>query len=192
MSKDIAKNIALILLLSVAVFSMVKYMSEFKARYALQDSLAQAQDQISALAQERQNLLQELGKEKELKDQLAQKNKNFKNYLRASKNRITRLFHDNTATKNNLEGLNIKFSILKAENRALIEERKRVNLENERLKLKWSSLLELKKGIQELKTKDRKALGLLTGGNQGFLLKDGRSTALEKVKIEVVPAQTKE
>ncbi|MDO8489539.1 MAG: hypothetical protein Q7S42_05480 [Candidatus Omnitrophota bacterium] len=193
------KNIALILLLAVAVFSMIRYVSELKARYALQDSLAQAQDQISALAQtkqnliqEKQNLLQELGKEKELKDQLVQKNKGLKAYLRSSKNRIVRLFHDNTVTKNNLEGVNIKFSILKAENRALIEERKRVYLENEQLKVKWNSLPELKKAIQELKTKERNTPDLLTEGNQGFLIKDGRPTALEKVKIEVVPAQTKE
>lgn len=185
------KNIALILLLAIAVFSMVKYVGELRARYILQDSLVQAQDQIGLLSQEKQNLLQSLGKEKELTGKLALKNTNLKDYLRASKNRITRLFQANTAVANNLEEVNTKFSILKAENRALLETRKRVYLENEQLKLKLSSVTELKRAIQELKTEDRKTLGFITGGNQGFLFKDGRSTALEKVKIEVIPAQAK-
>ncbi len=118
MNKDAVKNIALILLLGITAFSIVRYMSELKARYRLQDSLVQAQGEVAALTQEKQNLLRELGKEKELKEQLALKNISLKGYLRASKDRISRLFQDN-------ENTSAKFSILKAENRALIDSRKR-------------------------------------------------------------------
>ncbi len=191
MNKDAVKNIALILLLGITVFSMVKYVSELRERFRLQDNLTQAQDQVTALAQEKQNLLQDLKKEKESKEQLEQQNAKLKGCLRASGNRIKRLFQDNAITRNNLEEASARLSILKAENRALIESHKRIYMENEGFKLKLSSVVELKKAIKELRAKKRRNFDSEAEGNQGFLIKDGRPTALEKVKIEVLPAQTK-
>ena len=146
---------------------------------------------VAALTKEKQNLLQELGKEKELSEQLVAKNVNLKAYLKASKDRMTRLFRDNSRTQDELEEINAKFAVLKAENRALIDSHKRGYLENEQLKLKLSSVVELRKAIRELRAKKFKNFGLETEGNQGFLIRDGRST-LEKIKIEVIPAKTKE
>ena len=188
MNKNTLKNIALILLLGITVFSIIRYVSELKTSYRLQEDLTQAQGKISALVQEKQNLLQELGKERKLKEQLALKNANLKDYLRASKNRITRLFQDNSRNANDLEEVNAKFSILKAENQVLIDNRKLIYTENEQFKLKLNSIDELKKTIRELKAKKRKIAISESGGNQGFLIKDGRST----VRIEVIPAKTKE
>ena len=192
MGKGFVKNMVIILLVSITVFSIMRYLSELKLRYRLQDNLTQAQAQIAALAQAKQNLLQELGKEKELTGQLVLKNSNLKDYLRASKNRITRSFQDKAKIQKRLEDANAMFSILKAENLALIDNRKHIYKENEGLKLKLNSVIELKKAIKELKTRKRRVLVLGAEGNQGFLLKDGQTTALEKVKIEVNPAQTKE
>lgn len=191
MNKDTVKNIAFILLLGITIFSLVKYVSESKARYRLQDSLVQAQGQITVLAQEKQNLLQDLKKEKELKKQLELENTKFKGYLRASRNRITRFFQDNAKIQNNLENSGARLSILKAENRALIDSHKRIYTENTGFKLKLSSVVELRKAIKELMAKKRRNSDSEAEGNQGFLIKDGRSTALVKVKIEVIPAQTK-
>jgi len=143
------------------------------------------------LAQEKQNLLQEIEKEKELNKQLSAKNVNLKVYLKASKNRMVRLFQDNSRTQKELEDIGAKFSVLKAENRALIDSHKRRYIENEQFKLKLSSVVELKKAIRELRSKRTQASGSAAEGNQGFLIRDGRST-LEKIKIEVVPARTKE
>ncbi len=190
MNKDGVKNIALILLLGITVFSMVKYVSELKARYRLQDNLAQAQGQITVLAQEKQNLLRGLKKEQELKEQLELKNSDLKGYLRASKQRITRFFQDNAKIQNNLEEAGFRLSILKAENRALINSHKQIYMENKGFKLKLSSVVELKETIKELRAKKRRKLDS-EAGNRGFLIRGGRSTALEKVKIEVIPAQTK-
>jgi len=187
MNKDLVKNIALILLFGITAFSMVKYVSELKVKYSLQESLAQAQGQITVLAQEKQNLLQDLKKEKELKEQLELKNAKFKDYLRASGNKIRRLFQDNARIQDNLEETSARLSILKAENRVLIDSRKRLYTENEGFKLKLSSVVELKKAIKELRAKKRRDSDSQAEGNQGFLIKDGRST----VKIEVIPAQTK-
>jgi len=190
MNKDIIKNLAFILLLGITAFSMVRYISELKARFRLQDSLIQAQGDVTVLTQERQNLLQELGKEKKLNEQLADKNVKLKAYSKASKVRMARLFRDNSRTQNEFENINDKFAILKAENRALIGRYKRSYIENEQFKLKLSSVVELKKAIRELRTKKPKDSGLAMGGNQGFLIRDGRST-LEKIKIEVIPASYK-
>lgn len=191
MNRDAVKNITLILLLGITVFSMVKYVSELKTRYALQDKLAQAQGQITVLTQEKQNLLQDLKKEQELKERLELKNAKLKGYLRAGGNRIRRLFQDNAASQNNLEDVNARLSILKAENRVLIDSHKRIFMENEEFKLKLNSVVELKKAIKELKAKKRRNSDSGAGGNQGFLIKGGQPTALEKIRIEVLPAQTK-
>ena len=190
MNKEAIKNLAFILLLGITAFSMIRYVSELKARFRLQDSLIQAQGDVTVLTQERQNLLQELGKEKKLNEQLAAKNVKLKAYSKASKVRMARLFRDNSRTQNEFENINDKFAILKAENRALIGRYKRSYIENEQFKLKLSSVVELKKAIRELRTKKPKASGLAMEGNQGFLIRNGRST-LEKIKIEVIPASYK-
>ncbi len=181
-----------ILLLGITAFTMVKYLNELKARYRLQDSLAKAQDEIAVLAQEKQSLSKELGEEKELKEQLLLKYAGLKDYSRAGRNKIAHLFQDKARIQASLEDTSAKFSILKAENRALIDQRKRIYMENEQFKAKLSSVVELKKAIRELRIKKRKVLTLETEGNWGFLTKNGLLTSPEKVRIEVVPAQTKE
>ncbi|MDD5281607.1 MAG: hypothetical protein PHC37_06095 [Candidatus Omnitrophica bacterium] len=192
MSKGAVKNILTILLLSITVFSMVRYLSELKARCRLQDSLTKAQDEVAVLVKEKQNLLQELGKEKELKERLALKNSGLLNYLKASKNKIARLFQDKARIQGNLDNTSAKFSILKAENKVLIDQHKRIYAENEQFKAKLSSVVELKKAIRELRAAKRKVRASLTEGNHGFLIRNGQPVIQEKIKIEVVPAQTKE
>lgn len=190
MNKDTVKSIALILLLGITAFSMVKYVSELRERFRLQDSLAQAQNRVTVLVQEKQNLLQDLKKEEEFKEHLELKNAKLKGYLRAGSNKIRLLFQDNAISRNNLEEAAARLSILKAENRALIESHKRIYTEKEEFKLKLNSVVELKKAIKELRGKKRRGSDSPAGGNRGFLIKDGQPTALEKVKIEVLPAQT--
>ena len=190
MHKDTLKNLGLILLLGVTVFSMVRYVSELKARFRLQDSLTQTQDEAARLSQQRQNLLQELGKEQEFNQQLVVRSKKLKAYSRASATRMKRFFRDSAITQNELEDISAKFSILKAENRALIDRHKRSYLQNEQLKFKLGSVAELKKAIRELRAQRFQHPDLEIGGNQGFLIKDGRSTS-EKIKIEVISAPNK-
>lgn len=192
MNRGLIKNIFIILLLSITVFSMIKYLSELKARYRLQDSLTKAQGEIIVLAQEKQGLSQELGEEKELKNKLLLRNAGLKDYLRAGRNKVAHLLQDKARIQVSLEDTSAKFSILKAENRALIDQRKRIYMENEQFKVKLSSVVELKKAIRELRTKKHEVLTSEAEGNRGFLIKDGQLTNPEKIRIEVVPAQTKE
>ncbi len=190
MNKGAIKNLVFILLLGITAFSMVRYVSELKARFRLQESLAQVEGKVGVLTQEKQNLLQELEKEKEFNQKLAAKNANLKVYLKASNDRVRRLFRGNSKAKDELEEISAKFAVLKAENRALIDSRKRSYLENEQFKLKLGSVAELKKAIRELRANKSIGPDLETKGNQGFLIRDGRST-LEKIKIEVIPAPYK-
>lgn len=185
------KNIALILLLGVTIFSMVRYVSELNARYRLQDNLVQLQSQAAIMAQEKQNLLQQIKKEKEIQEELALRNAALKENLKASKNRITRFFQEEAKVKDELEESQSRLAILKAENRALIDSHKRLYTENEEFKYKLSTLDQLKKAIKELRTRKRKNVKVPVQGNQGFMIKDGQSTAVEKIKIEVIPASYK-
>ena len=171
---------------------MVKYWSELREKCLLQASLTQAQGEISVLVQEKQSLTQSLQQEKETNAQLLKRNTVFKNYLKASKNRMTRFFQQDLKLQNNLEDTKNKFSVLEAENKALLENSKQLASENEGFKLKLSSISELKMAIRELRIKKRRMPMIEVEGNRGFLVKDGQLTTLEKIKIEVVPAQTKE
>jgi uncharacterized protein (DUF3084 family) len=191
MHKNVIKNIALILLLGITAFSMVRYVSELKARFRLQDSLTQAQGEVAVLTQEKQNLLQELGKEKESNQQLSARNVKLKAHAKAGKVKMTRLFQDNFRIQNKLEDVSAKFAVLKAENRALIDSRKRVYLQNEEFKVKLSSIVELRKVIRELKKIKHNVFDWSLEGNQGYLIKDGQSTLKKKIKIEIVPASYK-
>ena len=158
MNKGVIKNLAFILLLAITIFSIVRYAGELKVSSRLQDSLTQIQSEIAVLTQEKQNLLQALGKEKELNKQLAAKDVKLKAHLKASKVRLTLLFRDNSKIQNNLEDANAKLAVLKAENKALIDTH----------------------------SKKPAASSQQAGGNQGLLVKDSRLTS-GKIKIEVIP-----
>jgi len=191
MNKDVIKNLVLVLLSVLTVFSLVRYAGELKTRFQLQDSLAKAQDKITVLTQEKRNLLQDLGKEKKLSQQLAIKSQGLKAYLKASKDRLKRFFNDSLEVQRKLEDMNAKFTLLKAENKALTSVHKHIYAENERFKFKLGSVEELKKAIKELVSGKPKDLDAGTPGNQGFLIKDGRLTS-GKIKIEVNPVKNKE
>ncbi len=186
------RNVIFVLLLSIAVFSMFKYWSQLRENSLLQESLTQAQGQVLTLEQEKETLVQGLKQEKASNAQLLKKTTYMKGYLKASKNRMSRFFQDDLKLQKNLEETKSKFSILEAENQSLVESQKRMALENDEFKLKLSSIPELKKAIKELRVKNRKVPIPTVDGNRGFLVKDGQLMTREKIKIEVVPAQTKE
>lgn len=185
------KNIVIILLVGITGFSMVRYISEVRQVYLLKGNLNQAKNEIAALVKEKQNLLQDIEKEKQLNGQLTAKNLLYKDNLRASSDKIKRLFKEKAAVEGSLEEQGAKLAILKAENKTLIEGRKKILTENEQYKARLSSVVELRKAIDELKERKNSDPLIETQGNRGFLIKDGKST-VERVKIEVIPAQIKE
>ena len=194
------------LLLTITGFSVFKYASYLKEKYGLLNNLNQAKEENLTLTKQKQNLLLDLEKEKQLNATSLRDNLALKDYLKSSKSRLTRLFKDYSKKQRFLEELNAKFLLLRAENVSLLEEKKKFSQENEILKQKLTSLAELKKAIRELKQNMRKAQANLTiikpeskplvpkmlDGNRGFLMKDGKVTSPSKVVIKVIPASQKE
>ena len=172
MNKRILINIIILLLVSSSVFLGFRYVSSLK-------------DNIATLENQKQNLLQDLEKEKTSVQQLTVKNIGLKNYLKGAYKRLNKSFVVLGQEEEELEKLKAEFSILKAENGALLEERDRITNENDAMKMKLNSVVELKKAIRELKRQAQ------IEGNQGFLIKDGKVTSTAKIRIEVSPAPIK-
>lgn len=200
MNKGQAKNIVIILLLTITVFSVYKFISSLREKYELLKSLNITKEQVAVLEEEKQNLLQEIEKDKLLQQKLTEQNLGLKEYLMAGKARLAKLFKAYGQTQKDIGQINSKFSILKAENTALLDEKERIVKENESLKAKLTSAIELKNAIRQLKkqaqrvgiqiikkTDTRKTLE----GNQGYVIKDGKLYNPAKVKIEVIPAPEK-
>ena len=164
------RNILILLLAAGSILIALRYVAYLK-------------ENIASLENQKQNLLQDLEKEKKAVQLLNTRNAGLKNYLRAAHRKLKTLFLNSGIAKEQLEKFDLKFSILKAENKALLDERQKLVQENESLKMKLNSVDELKKAIQELKRRAK------IEGNRGFLLKNGQpTTSPVKVKIEVIPA----
>jgi chromosome segregation ATPase len=208
MNKGLVKNILIVLLVSMAIFSIFKYLLSLKEKYDLVNALNQVKEQVAALEKEKQDLLGELKKEKEFKEQLKREVSGFKGYLRASKKRLTKLFADYATAEKTIEELSSKVGLLKSENIALIKQRNKlssqvtqISQENDSLKAKLNSISELKKAIRELKKKKTKVnvqisqdtektqMPRIVEGNRGFIIKDGKFTYPTRVKIEVTPVR---
>lgn len=200
MNKGQAKNIVIILLLTISLFSVYKFISSLREKYELMNSLNLAKQQVTVLEDEKQNLLREIEKDKKLRQKLTQQNLELKDYLKAGKARMEKLFKVYEGTQETIEQLNSKFSLLKAENTAIITDKERLSKENEALKIKLNSVMELRKAMRELRKQAQKVgmqiikktdVRKTMEGNQGFVIKDGKPNNPAKVKIEVVPAPVK-
>jgi regulator of replication initiation timing len=205
MNKGLLKNILIVLLLSIVIFCIFKYIRLLKEKEDLLIVLNQTEAWVSTLEDQKQNLLQTLEKDKELQQKLNEKNSGLKKNLKASLRRLTKLFRNIAETQNALEQLNSKYSLLKAKNTALIEAEKKlreVSQENENLKERLSSIAGPKKADGELKKDASKVTSIairqrvlpaarIVEGNQGFLIKDGKPAYPTKVKIEVIPVTSK-
>ncbi len=202
MNKGLLKNILMVILVIITIFSLFKYIDSLREKYDLLNALNQTKGQLVILEKEKQNLLQDLEKEKQLQEKLAQENLGLKDYLKASKKRLTRLFTDVGEAEKTIEQLNDQFSLLVVENAALREQKDKmttqltqVTQENDALKAKITSITEMKKAIKQLQRQmqrvDREIKKVkredAAEGNRGFLTRDGKSTYWGRAKIEVVP-----
>lgn len=200
------KVISIALLAGIAIFSIYKYVVTLKEKEDLLNTVSQMKEQVAALEIAKQNLSQELEKEKQLSQELTQG-------LKVSEERLAKVNASLVTTVKALEDLNSQHSILKTENTALKEQNDNLKLqvtqvtqEKDELKARMSSVKELKKAIRELKRQMRKvktqiiakekttttATETAVEGNRGFLIKDGKPTSSPKVIIEVKPLPTSE
>lgn len=191
-------------LIGVSLFSIFKYVSSLKEKYALLSTVNKTKDQLKTLEFQKQNLLQEIEEEKKLQQKLIQENSEIKDDLKATDEELTKLNSDFIQADKNIEELSSQISVLKTENMALNDEKDKLKLkvneisqEKESLKIRLSSIQELKKAIREIKQQMRKVTRGVKHkvkkeetheGNRGFLLKEGKPTYPAKVRIEVHPA----
>ena len=198
---EIPKNVkiaAFVLLVTITIFSVYKYVSALKEKYDLLNALNEIKQQVQVLENDKQSLLRELDKEKQLADKLSLQNTGLKDNLKASIARLTKLFVNAENTQKSLDDLRAQFSLLKEENTVLKDQVTQFSSENANLKAKLGSVAELKKAIREF----RKQMGKVgkeikqqtnaeqaAVGNRGFVIKDGKPTFPPKaIKIEVTPA----
>ncbi|PIP19686.1 MAG: hypothetical protein COT38_01900 [Candidatus Omnitrophica bacterium CG08_land_8_20_14_0_20_41_16] len=179
MNNRFLKNILILLLASALVFVVFRYISY------LRENIRSLEGQKQSLEYQKQSLSQELEKEKNTVEQLKLKNDSLKGNLKAAHKRLNKSFLALSQSEKRAEELSSQADILKAENNALSEEKARLVGDNEAFKSRLTSIPELKKAIQELKRQAR------LEGNRGFLIKNGKSTSVVKVKIEVTPASGK-
>lgn len=189
------KIILIVLLSGIVIFSLFKYTLVLKEKHDLQVTLDQIREQVGILENEKSNLLQELEAGQRLNEKLREENSAVQAELKTSQERLVQLDAELMQTQKAIEDLNAQLSSLKAENTALMEEKDNLNnqiaqiiQEKDQLQARLNSLSELRKAIRELKRRMRYG-GTLPGqeGNQGFLLKDGKSTYAPNVRIEVKP-----
>jgi chromosome segregation ATPase len=172
-----SNRIWLIVLLGIVVilgvwlyFSLINSLS--MARMELKESRAQAYKETK----ERQLLQEEL---KVTKEQLQRNTEELQKIITELEN-----------TQKELNIVNEKFSGAEKENQALIEEKNRLEAKLHSLKDLKEAIRQVKVEIHEQKVKRQREIDAegLTGGNRGFLLKDGQSQYRPSIKIEVNPA----
>lgn len=148
MNKPLAKKALLVFIIAVSVWLVVRYV------YVLRE-------QISTLEAQRQNLLQDLEKEKNNLLLLRAQYAGLKEYTKAVHKRLRRSFAELDTIEDRIEQLNLQINLLKAENTEL--SRGRLGIETQ--------------------AKDQKPIIQ----NSGYLIKDSQASAPSNVKIEVTP-----
>ncbi len=190
MEKGRIKNIVLVFLLTIAIFSIFRYVVILREKLELAGELTQVKKEIVAIQEEKQKLIQDIEKEKKEGKELSRKVTRLKGNLGAAQARLARLFAEYNQTEKKLEDLGARFSLLKSENEALVEE-------NKNIKAKIGSSAGLKKAMKQLRKQAFKVTkqimhkadeDKLIEGNNGYLIKDGKPTYPARIKVEITPA----
>jgi chromosome segregation ATPase len=200
------KNIKIIIiavLAGITVFCAYKYVASVMENNSLSANIRQLNIDVQALEDEKSGLAKDLNREKEINIALNQDVAVLKDNLTQSKERMAELEADFQASQQTIENLDSEFSLVKAENTALRDQVQGLQLdisqakvEREQMQQKLSSIAELKKAIKDLRQKTRLAKKQIQNrikikekilGNDGFLVKNGKSTVPGIIKIKVEP-----
>ncbi|MFH1199049.1 MAG: hypothetical protein V1650_02670 [Candidatus Omnitrophota bacterium] len=188
MIKNHKITLIIALLCGITLVSIFKYGVALRENSGLNKELAQTKQQVVALEQEKQNLLQSIEKEKSAQKKLSRENIALKDYLKASKQRLVKLFKVYAKERQDLQTLDSKYGFIKLENKFLIKNRKQLIVENKIFQAKSGSVEELRKAIREISAQMYGASFEGIQGNRGYVIKDGKPTSATKVKIAVDPA----
>ena len=176
------KGYIIAFLLTVSLFSTLRYVQVAGEKRQLLKNIYQISDKFSSLENDRKALTQELSliNSKLIAEEI--KNKQLKLTMVALKEEKQKL---NQELKEEREKFDQEIKILRS---------KKLSLET-----RWGSLKELKKAIREIKKKMysvkrkmQKSIDIVaaSGGNRGYLVRDGESTFKKTtVKIKVIPVE---
>ncbi len=164
--------------------------------------------QVKVLENEKRNLLQELKKEKEVRERLIQENLLLKGNLEAAQGEVARFKEEISQSRQIIEQLNAQLLAFKqaplpvaGEKSVSGDKMSELSRQEDELKLHLDSIAKLKKAIRQLKRQVHKVGKEINGksetvrfleGNRGFLLREGKSTIPARLKIEVNPASAKQ
>jgi chromosome segregation ATPase len=197
------KTIIIAVLAGITIFCVYKYVASVRENNSLSANIHQLNVDVQALEDEKSGLTKDLDREKEINSALNQDITGLKDNLAQSKEKMAQLEADFQASQKTVEDLNSEFSLVKAENTALRDQVQGLQLdisqakvEREQMQQRLSSIAELKKAIKELRQKTRLAKKQVQNrikikekilGNEGFLVKNGKSSIPGTIKIKVEP-----
>lgn len=121
-------NILILLLASCSVFLALRYI------FALKENIVSLRNNPSILENQKQNLLQDLEKEKNALQQVKAKNIGLRVYLKSAHQRLNHSLEALNQAEEKMDKLGAQLAILKAENSALLEDREKLTRENEAMK----------------------------------------------------------
>jgi chromosome segregation ATPase len=190
-----------VFLIGVSAFSVISYIISLSEKNALVRSLEEVRQEVSNLEYERVGLVGSLQKERQLSAQLSGQNVELKENLKNSEENLSKLESELIATRRKVQELDKQLASLRETKEYLTLTLAQTSQEKESLLARMNSVVELKKAIRDLKRKMRKPKPETQApvrkavehqdaevlGNQGFLVKDGKSTYPQRVRIDVQP-----
>jgi cell division protein YceG involved in septum cleavage len=189
--------IIIALLLGITIFSISKYISSLR-------SVEEYKNELALIKIENKNLVQSLEKDKVLQETLIAENESLSECILETNEQLSGLQEGFDALKQNQSLLETQVVLLRQENQRLNLQMTELAEEKELLAQQMSSVSGLKKMLNDLRSRRRQGRSKelcisknfeedyeeeFSGGNRGFLLKDGTSTYTSKIKIEVRPVE---
>lgn len=200
--KDL-KTVLFVFLIGITIFSLFSFLASLKEKRDLVNTIEGLNKQKADLENEKLGLQDSLNKQRQLNTGLTEENTGLKATLAESEARLARLDAEFKQALKKIDKINAEIAALENQRENLTLQLSQVTQERQDLKTKMGSIPDLKNLIRELKRKmhitsqqARQNINIRTKdkdifGNQGFLVKHGKSTYPPKVKIEVIPASSR-
>lgn len=182
------KGYLIALLVTITLFSTVKYIQVVGEKQRLWRSVDQIGKRLSVLERQKHVLIQQIG------DKSPVLEGNRESLIRE----ISRINDKLIRAKDTIVQLQLGMTALKKERKALLKRAEGLRNEKVSLEARLKSLRELKRAAREIKKEmrlvrrqmqERIDMVATMGGNRGYLTRDGKSTFKKKVKIKVIPIE---
>jgi chromosome segregation ATPase len=197
-------KLILVIVTALVLFFGIRYLLLERETIKLRGSLRQSHQRAVLLEEEKQEVERLLAQEKQLRAEVEEKNELIRATLKAGMRKIYSQHASLSQVRSQAQQLESEIAMLRAENSGLRAQqediRKRlaeVSREYESYRRNIVSFAAVKETFTDWTDKAVKIVQAITErphspdtefGNGGFIVKNGRSTQLQRVKIEVNPA----